>query len=166
MTDTVASDPVPSPEGTAANAARFAELPPDKLARWATFGNWPDQTFFPSYVGLQVEEIRDSYCRMRLPYRGELDQPGGVVHGGALATLIDTVVVPAVGAVYDSRPLMLTVAMNVSYLAAVRQEDAVAEGWVEQRGRSTVFCRAEVRAASGRLAATASLVYAVRFPEA
>ena len=149
----------------APNASRFPELPPEKLAQWDNFGVWPGQTLFPTVVGLVKEEIREGYCRMRLPYRPELDQPGGVIHGGAIATLIDTVVVPAVGAVYDTRPVMLTITMNVQYLAAVRSEDAVAEGWVEQRGRSTVFCRAEVRTASGRLAATGTLVYAVRFPD-
>jgi uncharacterized protein (TIGR00369 family) len=165
----MASAPDPTdapPPDLSPNAGRFAELPPEKLARWENFGVWPGQTFFPSYVGLQKEEIRDGYCRMRLPYRPELDQPAGVVHGGAIATLIDTVVVPAVGAVYDTRPVMLTISMNVQYLGALRQEDAVAEGWVEQRGRSTVFCRAEVRGSSGRLATTGTLVYAVRFPDA
>lgn len=167
----MATSPDPSPASPSAvdlapHAARFAELAPEKLARWENFGVWPGQTFFPSFVGLQKEEIREGYCRMRLVYRPELDQPAGVVHGGAIATLIDTVVVPAVGAVYDTRPTMLTITMNVQYLAAIQGEDAVAEGWVEQRGRSTVFCRAEVRSASGRLAATGTLVYAVRMPAA
>lgn len=147
------------------HADRFAELPADRLARWANFGTWPGQVYFPTVVGLELEEIREGYCRMRLPYRPELNQPAGVVHGGAIATLIDTVVVPAVGAVYDTRPMMLTVSMNVQYLGAVREEDAVAEGWVEQRGRSTVFTRVEVRAGAGRLAATGTLIYAVRFPD-
>lgn len=150
---------------TAPHASRFEPLPPARLDAWANFGRWPGRTLFANVVGLEVEEIRDSYCRIRLPYRPELNQPAGVVHGGALATLVDTVVVPAVAAVYEDQPRLLTVTMNLQYLAAVNEEDAVAEGWVEQRGRSTVFCRAEVRTASGRLAATATLVYAVRFPD-
>jgi len=150
---------------TAPHAHRFALLGPEAAARWSTFLRWPDATYFPNVVGLEVDDIRLDYCRLRLPYRPELDQPAGVVHGGAIATLIDTVVVPAVGAAYDTRPIMLTITMNVQYLGAVRQQDAIAEGWVEQRGRSTVFCRAEVRGADGRLAATGTLVYAVRFPD-
>jgi uncharacterized protein (TIGR00369 family) len=99
---------------------------------------------------------------MRLPWRPELAQPAGVMHGGALATLVDTVVVPAIGAAYDEVPIMLTVDMHLRYLGAVRDEDAVAEGWVVRRGRSTVFCDAVVRAASGVAAAAGSLVYTVR----
>lgn len=146
-------------------AGRFAELPPEKLEQWANFGRWPGQTYFPTLVGLELEELRTDYARMRLPYRPELNQPAGVVHGGAIATLIDTVVVPAIGTGYDERPRMLTVSMNVQYLGAVVEEDAVGEGWIEQRGRSMVFCRAEVTGAtSGKLCANATLVYKVSTP--
>jgi uncharacterized protein (TIGR00369 family) len=143
-------------------ADRFAPLSPEKLDQWSNFGRWPGQTYFPNVVGLEVEELRADYARMRLPYRPELNQPAGVVHGGAIATLIDTVVVPAIGTHYDERPRMLTVTMNVQYLGAVVEEDAIGEGWVEQRGRSMVFCRAEVTGAtSGKTCANATLVYKV-----
>lgn len=145
----------------APNASRFDPLPSDRLEHWSKFGRW-DRTYFPNVVGIVVEEIRTDYARMRLPYRAELEQPAGVVHGGALATLIDTVVVPAVGAAYPVQPLMLTLSMAVNYLGAVVATDAVAEGWVARRGRSIVFCEVVVRTASGEVAATASLVYKVR----
>ena len=143
-------------------AERFAPLSDETLAQWASFGRWDDRVYFPKVVGLQVEELRTDYARMRLPYKPELNQPAGVVHGGAIATLIDTVVVPAIGTAYPERPRMLTISMNVRYLGALVEEDGVAEGWVEQRGRSIVFCRAEVvGATSGRLVADGTLTYKV-----
>ena len=142
------------------HADRFELLPPHLAEPWSQFGRW-EQVYFPSVVGLELEEVRSGYGRMRLPYRPELQQPAGVVHGGAIATLIDTVVVPAVGSVYEERPKMLTISMNIRYLGALVAEDAVAEGWVEQRGRSIVFCRAEVRSASGTMVADGTLVYKV-----
>ena len=150
----------------AANAHRFAPMDPERLARWADFGRWPDRVWYPALLGLEVEEIRQDYCRMRLPHRPELEQPAEVVHGGAISSLIDTVVVPAVGGAYDQPVPMLTLSLHVSFLGAVRKEDAVAEGWVTQRGRSVVFCDAVVHTASGAPAATASLVYKVRVPPA
>ena len=116
--------------------------------RWARFPKGWDRVLFPTLVGLELEEVRTDYARMRLPYRPELDQPAGVVHGGAIATLIDTVVVPAVGQAYDAGWAYFTVAMDIRYIGAVVGEDAIAEGWIEQRGRTLVFCRAEVRTAS------------------
>ena len=53
-----------------------------------------------------------------------MNQPHGIVHGGAIATLIDTVVVPAIARAYDSPRVLLTITMNVNYLAAVAGEDA------------------------------------------
>jgi uncharacterized protein (TIGR00369 family) len=141
-------------------AARFAPLPPGRAEPWRGFDRWAAD-HFPRLLGLELEEVRIDYARMRLPFRAALNQPAGVVHGGALATLIDTVVVPAVGSGYAERRPMYTVCMQVQYLDPVRGEDAVAEGWIEKRGRSTVFCRVEVRTASGILAATGSLVYKV-----
>src|SRR3546814_15035327 len=84
MADVVA-DPV------APHASRFAPLDdPELAARWAKFPQGWDRPFFPKFMGLQLEEIRTDYARMRLPFRPELEQPAGVVHGGAVATLVDT----------------------------------------------------------------------------
>ena len=74
-----------------------------RVTRTPGFERWNRCTpYFPTLVGLELEEVRTDYARMRLPYRPELQQPAGVVHGGAVATLIDTVVVPAVGQAYDA----------------------------------------------------------------
>jgi uncharacterized protein (TIGR00369 family) len=146
---------------TAPNADRFAPMEPRQAALWSRFGTWDDE-FFPKLLGMEVEEVRTDYARMRLPYRPALNQPAGVVHGGAIASLIDTVVVPAVGGPFEAVPEMLTLSLNLSYVGAVRAQDCVAEGWVTKRGRSIVFCEASARSADGELAATASLVYKVR----
>ncbi|MGQ0824735.1 MAG: PaaI family thioesterase [Actinomycetota bacterium] len=141
-------------------AEQFPLLSADRLERWSRFGNW-DTVWFPQFLGLVVEEIREDYARMRLPYRPEFRQPAGVIHGGVLASMIDTVVVPAVGSGYDEPRQLFTIDLQLRYLAPISDEDTVAEGWVVKRGRQIVFCDAEVRAASGALAATGTLVYKV-----
>lgn len=162
MTSTGPSPAADAAHPTAANAARFAPLPAEVAERWLHFFERPGRTVFPNLVGLVIEEVRADYARIRLPYRPELDQPAGVVHGGAIATLIDTVVVPAVASGYPDIPRMLTLHLGVSFIGAIVATDAVAEGWIVRRGRSTVFCRAEVRTSDGALAATGDLVYAVK----
>lgn len=140
-------------------------LPDDRAGRWDRFGRW-DEPLFPTIVGLELEEIRVDYARMRLPYRSELQQPAGVVHGGAIATLLDTVVVPAIGAAYDQTPVMLTIDMQVRYLDAARETDLIAEGWVVKRGRSIVFCQAEVHSQPDRnVIAEGWLTYRVIVPD-
>ncbi len=141
-------------------AEQFAPLPPERLARWSKFGKW-ETVWFPSFLGIELEEVRTDYARMRLTYRPEFRQPAGVIHGGVLATMIDTVVVPAVGGGYDEPRALFTIDMSLRFLTAVVDDDMIAEGWVVQRGRSIVFCDAEVRSAAGALAASGSLVYKV-----
>lgn len=145
-------------------ADQFRALDAAVAARWMKYAKW-DRTYFPMLVGLQVEEVRADYCRMRLPFRAELEQPAGVVHGGAIATLLDSVVVPAVGSAYTAEHRYSTVDMHVQYLTALVQEDAIAEGWVVRRGRSTVFCEAEVvGVGTGKLIARSLLTYNVSAP--
>jgi uncharacterized protein (TIGR00369 family) len=146
VTEAIPADP-PTPASTV-RAAQHAPLPAGRAERWAKFGRW-EEPFFPTVVGLQVDEVRLDYARLRLPFRPELRQPAGAVHGGAIATMIDTVAVPAIGGGYDRMPGLATIDMQIRYLGAARDTDLVAEGWVVKRGRSIVFCQAEVRSDPG-----------------
>lgn len=152
-----------STSAVAPNAERFAPLAPERKALWESmFERFVGEPFFPTYLGFVIEEVRADYSRMRLPYRAELNQPAGFVHGGAIASLIDTAVVPAISSVGDQRLDMLTLHLGINFLSAVQAQDVIAEAWVERRGRKTQFCRVEVRSAAGELAAVGELVYQVR----
>jgi uncharacterized protein (TIGR00369 family) len=148
-------------------AAGFAPLEPEAAARWQAYGRGEDggAPFYAQHLGLVVEEVRRDYCRMRLVFRPELRHAGGVVHGGALASLLDSVLVPAIGATLTPEHRYSTVDLHVQYLEALVDDDAVAEGWIVRRGRRTVFGQAEARAAgTGRLVATSVLTYNVSPP--
>jgi uncharacterized protein (TIGR00369 family) len=146
---------------TSRRAEDFDLLPQSVQRRWASFGDWPGGENFAQLVGIEVEELRRDYARMRLPWRAELNQPAGLMHGGAIATLIDTVVVPAIGTAYDDGRAYSTIEMAVRYLAPVRSEDLVGEGWVTKRGKRVVFCEVEVSTGSGVKVATGNLIYIV-----
>lgn len=143
----------------APNASRFEPLPADAAERWSNFLNW-ETPYFPSRIGLELEELRTDYCRVKLPWDAANSQPAGVLHGGATATMIDTVVVPAIGWKYDQGIGFSTIELHVQYMGAITG-DAVAEGWVLRRGRSIVFTQAEVRIAGGRLVAVGTATYKV-----
>jgi len=127
---------------------------------WSRFGKW-DTVWYRKFLGIEVEEIRLDYARMRLPYRPEFRQPAGVVHGRVIASMIDTVVVPAVGGGYEEPRQLFTIDIQLRFLAPIVDDDLVAEGWITQRGRQIVFCDAEVRSGAGVLAATGTLTYKV-----
>ena len=143
-------------------AEAAAPLPDHLYRRWSRYGRTGDTTYFMSLLGLVVEDVRVDYCRMRLPWRTEITQPFGVGHGGALSSLLDSSVVPAVGSGYETAVGFATVDMTVQFLAALKDEDAIAEGWITQRGKSVIFCEAEaIGAQSGRRVARAVLTYKV-----
>jgi uncharacterized protein (TIGR00369 family) len=142
-------------------ACEHAELAPHLYRRWMRYGTG-DTVRFAELVGLVVEEVRVDYCRMRLPWRTEISQPFGVAHGGAIAGLLDSVVVPAIGAGYDEPVGFATTDMSVQFLGSLQDEDAIAEGLVTKRGRTSIFCTAEVFGAeSAELVARAMLTYRV-----
>lgn len=144
------------------HAARFDELPVAQAEPWTRYAQW-DQPWFPKHLGVVFEEVRRDYARMRLPHRTEVEQPQGIMHGGAIATMIDTAVVPAIAAVYEHRVEMVTLNLSVAYLGAIAEEDLIAEGWVTRRGSSIVFCQAECWGAdTGTTAATGDVTYKVR----
>jgi len=143
-------------------ADQHAELDPIVRTRWSVFSGRGNVELFPQLLGLQIEDVRVDYCRMRLPHRQQIERFGGIVHGGALSALLDTVVVPAIGQAYGPDARFATVDLHVQFLSALTDDDAVAEGWIVRRGRSTVFCEAEARAAStDRVVARSMMTYTV-----
>ncbi len=74
--------------------------------------------------------------------------PGGIVHGGAIASLMDAVLVPAVGSVLGPKDRFSTVDLHVQYIGAVKDEDIVAEGWVTKRDAASCSARAKRSAPS------------------
>jgi len=144
---------------------RADDFPPmshEMLERWSGFPSWGQGTNFNLHMGFEVEEMRAGYARLRMPIRPEIMQPAGIMHGGAIAGLIDTAVVPAIGSSGVEPTRMVTISMNINYMGAISDEDAICEGWVTRQGRSIVFCSAEVTGAdSGRVCATGTLVYKV-----
>ncbi len=85
------------------------------------------QQFVPSspfvrLLGIELAEVGTDRAVVRLPFREDLVTIADVVHGGALAALID---MAAVGAAWadDAEPQSMdgaTVSLDVSYVAAAR----------------------------------------------
>jgi uncharacterized protein (TIGR00369 family) len=143
-------------------AEHFDPVDAALASRWHKFGAG-DKVHFAHLLGLSVEEVRHGYCRMRMPFRAELLHAGGVVHGGALASLLDSVLVPAIGVTLPPQTVYSTVDLHVQFVDSLADEDAVAEGWIVRRGKRTLFGESEARATTtGRLIAKAISTFSVR----
>jgi uncharacterized protein (TIGR00369 family) len=84
--------------------------------------------------------------------------PIGVVHGGLVCTLADTVAACAVHSTLDVGVAYTSIDLNVSYLRPVTTSSGVlrATGFVTKPGRRVAFSRAEIVDGAGKLVATAT----------
>ena len=109
---------------------------------------------FVTLVGLSVEEYGPGTVRCRLPYRPEIDNSMGSVHGGAIAALIDHTLSLAVYPLVDPGVWVATTNMSEQYLHPVRAGDCFADGTVVSLGSRQAVVRVEVTNA-GRTVAVA-----------
>lgn len=116
---------------------------------------------FPALVGLKLEKIEENRVVMTLPFRDELITMGTVVHGGAIATLIDSAASCAGWATPEPPENMrgTTVALNVSFLSAAQATDLRAEARVLRRGKSLSFIDVDVTDPDGKLLAKGTATY-------
>jgi uncharacterized protein (TIGR00369 family) len=115
----------------------------------------------PGKLGIELLALGDDRAELWLPFDPANATMGEVVHGGAIATLIDTAGMAAAWA-DDAVPEALggaTVTLNVDYLAAAIGTDLRAAATVRRRGRRLCFVSVEVRAGDDRLIATGSMVH-------
>jgi uncharacterized protein (TIGR00369 family) len=116
---------------------------------------------FPGHLGIRLVEMGAGSATLELPFTKSLVTAGSVVHGGAVASLIDTAAMVAAwsGGEVPDNLRGTTVGLTVSYLAPADGEDLQASATVLRRGRSIVHVDVEVRAASGAPVAKGLVTY-------
>ena len=122
------------------------------------------QAFVPNsplvgHLGIDLRELDRAVLRM--PFRPELATMGDVVHGGAIASLLDTASMAAAWS-DDTVPEATaggTVSMNVDYVSAARGVDLVATAVAVRRGRSLCFCEVTVADPEGAVIAKGLAVH-------
>jgi uncharacterized protein (TIGR00369 family) len=122
---------------------------------------WLEHSPFASHLGLRLESLGHGEAELALPYEDKLATMGDVVHGGAIATLLDTAGMAAAWS-DDTVPENLagaTVSMSVSFTAAARATDLTARARVVRRGRSLCFCEVTVTDAADSVVAHGSMVH-------
>lgn len=117
---------------------------------------------FGGLVGLELVDIGEGQAELRLPYRDELATAGTIVHGGAVATLIDTAATAAAWATeFPEMPTRWgTASLTVSYLRPVEGNELRASARVDRRGRNLCYCSVTV-SDGGEPSATGLVVYAL-----
>ena len=121
-------------------------------------------TPYMKHLGMEFVEGREGYAKLRLRFQKENTTAGDALHGGAIASLIDTTGAMAAwttAEILSPRYFGSTVGVNVNYLSAVIGEDAFAEGQVLKRGKEIIYADVRVTNAAGKLLAQGTVVYRI-----
>jgi uncharacterized protein (TIGR00369 family) len=112
-------------------------------------------------LGVVSEAVEVDRVRFRMPYRENLTTIGDMVHGGAIASLVDVAATAACWAspTVDPSARGTTIGFTINYLNAGRGRDLVATAEVIQRGKSISVCEVSVRSDDETLVARAVVTY-------
>jgi uncharacterized protein (TIGR00369 family) len=125
------------------------------------FGAWLDSSPFARVAGLRLDEMEIDRATVAMPYSEQLTTFGDVVHGGAIATLLDVAAVAAAwsGVTDEGATSGATVSSSVNYLRAARGTDLVASARVTRRAKSFCFCEVTIADAAARPVAQGLVTY-------
>ncbi|GKG71347.1 PaaI family thioesterase [Parabacteroides sp. AM58-2XD] len=119
---------------------------------------------YVNHLGVQFTTVEDGIVEARMPLHDEQRQYSGVIRGGVLAALADTI---AGFAAYTMTPLdkdVLTAELKVSFLRAVWGKELIARGTVIKPGRHVHFSECEIYC-DDKLVSKASGTFSVVQPQ-
>lgn len=134
-------------------------LTPEELARiHEAFAQVP----YVGLLGLEFVAAERGSAAFALDVRAELTRMGGILHGGALVSLMDTAAAFAVHTLLEPGARTVTVDLTVHFLSPASAGRVESRATVLRRGRRVVIVSVEATDASGALIATSTMTYYVQ----
>lgn len=120
---------------------------------------------FDYHLGTEWLDDDPDHARARIPVRDELRQPVGLLHGGVISSLVESICSRATALVVvqeEMVPVGQSIAVNL--LRPVTEGHVEARAVARHRGRTTWVWEVEVLDADEKLCALAQMTIAVRPP--
>ena len=131
-------------------------LDPQKVERArAAFASVP----YAKFLGLRLGDIQQGQVSIHLDVRDELKHHQGVVHGGVIASLIDTASAFAVLTQIDVNERITTTDLTIHYLRPITSGRMTATARIVRGGRRLFVLSVEVTNDTNVLVATAVTTY-------
>jgi uncharacterized protein (TIGR00369 family) len=99
---------------------------------------------YAKFLALELGEINQSQVNIHLNVRDELKQNRGVVHGGAIASLIDTAAAFAVLTKIDLEERVATADLTIHYLRPIADGQITATAQLVRAGRRVLVVSVDV----------------------
>ena len=118
---------------------------------------------FDELIGTEWLSDDPDDARVRVEIRDELRQPFGLMHGGVMSTLVESVCSRATfGAVHADGMVAMGQSIDVSFIRPITEGGAEVRAKARHRGRTTWLWQAEVLNDEGKTCALAQMTIAVR----
>ncbi|HEX9697598.1 MAG TPA: PaaI family thioesterase [Actinomycetota bacterium] len=120
---------------------------------------------FANWFGMRFVSAAGGECEMRLDLQPHHLNPGGIIHGGVIATMLDAVIGLALR---SERPLgspHVTLSMSIQYIGMASEGTIVARGRSLHAGRRAGHGEGTLQTEDGRLLATATATFMAVEPE-
>jgi uncharacterized protein (TIGR00369 family) len=142
-----------------AEGAAAKELTPEELSRLdEAFARVP----YARLLGLRFVSAERGEATFALEMREELTRMGGILHGGALVSLMDTAAAFAVHTLLEPGGRTVTVDLTVHFLRPASAGRVESRATVLRRGRRVLIVSVEATDAAGELIATSTMTYYVQ----
>lgn len=116
-------------------------------------GGYPIGSPFDDLLGVRLTGASAERVSASLPVRPALLQPGGIVHGGVYAAVIEGTASVGANLWLDDDAVAVGVSNQTDFLRSVREGELTAEAVPLQRGRRLQLWQVTVTTEDGRLAA-------------
>jgi len=121
------------------------------------------RSHFDSLIGTEWLSDDPDDARARIQMRDELRQPVGLLHGGVMSAVVESVCSRATAlVVLGEEKMALGQSISVSFIRPVTEGAAEVHAKVRHRGRTGWVWDAEVLNQDGKLCALAQMTIAVR----
>ncbi|HEY4309409.1 MAG TPA: PaaI family thioesterase [Pirellulales bacterium] len=143
------------------------ELPDDPAvlkAREAILEKARDWPFF-KLIGMEIVDMRPGWSMLKIQYRPDLTQPAMIMHGGIIATLIDTGIAHAILLtnvhLHDGNAAIVSIDLRVKFFRPVSEGTLYCESTVTRSGRQIIHAESIVRSEDGKEVARGDSIYMV-----
>jgi 1,4-dihydroxy-2-naphthoyl-CoA hydrolase len=121
------------------------------------------RSHFDHLLGTEWLDDDPDHARVRVQMRDELRQPVGLLHGGVMSALVESICSRATAlAVMGDGMMAMGQSIGVSFIRPITEGGAEVKARARHRGRTTWVWDAEVLNDEGKLCALAQMTIAVR----
>lgn len=122
---------------------------------------WP----FFKLIGMEVVDMRPGWSLLKIAYRPDLTQPAMIMHGGIIATLVDTGIAHSILLLnvkhHQDIPAIVSIDLRIKFFRPVSEGIIYCESTVTRPGRQIIHAESVVRSEDGKEVARGDSIYMV-----